>query len=136
MLDPHSRTRFHPGLKLDTWYPEGVLDVPMAAFMVSYVNFHERVSDEPFNRFADLSGITAIDLDFMDLADVAAERREAVAGRAPVKTAFLASSAPAYGLAKMFGALMEPSPVEVRVFRSAEDAAQWLEVPVDALRAE
>ena len=33
-------------------------------------------------------------------------------------------------------ALMEPSPIEVRVFRKVEEAAQWLGVPVVALRAE
>jgi hypothetical protein len=31
---------------------------------------------------------------------------------------------------------MEPSPIDVQVFRKIEDAAQWLGVPADALRAE
>jgi hypothetical protein len=136
MIDPFTRTRFHPDLKLETWYPEGVLDRTMAAFMVRYIGFEERVIDEPFNRFADLSRLTAIHLDFMQLAELAARRREAYQGRQTVKTAFLATGAPAYGVARMFAALMETSPIEVRVFRRAEDAAQWLGAPVSALEAE
>ena len=136
MIDPFTQTRFHPDLKLDTWYPEGVLDGAMAAFMMRYVGFQERTLDEPFNRFADLTKITGIRLDFIQLADVAAERREAYAGRPPVKSAFLATSAEAYGFARMFGTLLEGSPIEVRVFRKVEDVAQWLGVPVEALRAE
>jgi hypothetical protein len=108
----------------------------MAAHMVNTINFEERMIDEPFNRFADLSKLTGIHLDFMELEDIAAERREATAGRPPVKSAFLAVSAPAYGIARMFAALMEPSPIEVRVFRKIEAAAQWLGVPVEALNAQ
>jgi hypothetical protein len=136
MIDPFTRTQFHPDLKLETWYPEGVLDGEMANRMVRYIGFEEKVSDEPFNRFADLSKITAIHLDFRELADIARDRREAYAERPPVKSAFLAISALAYGVARMFGALMEPSPIEVQVFRKVENAAQWLGVPVEALREE
>jgi hypothetical protein len=136
VIDPFTRTRFHPDLKLETWYPEGVLDRTMAAFMVRYVGFDERIIDEPFNRFADLSKLTGLHLDFMELAELAAKRREAYKGRLPVKTAFLATSELAYGVVRMFASLMETSPIEVQVFRNAEDAAQWLGVPVEALRAE
>jgi hypothetical protein len=136
MIDPFTRTRYHPDLKLETWYPEGVLDGSMAAIMISLVGFEERIIDEPFNRFADLSKLTAIHLDFMELADIAAKRREACSGRQPVKTAFLATSAAAYGVARMFAALMEPSPIAVQVFRNVEDAAQWLGVPAEALQEE
>jgi hypothetical protein len=136
MINPFSRTRFHHDLNLDTWYPEGALDSRMVAIMVGCIGFEERMLDAPFNRFADLTKITGIDLNFMELADFAAERRDATAGRPPVKTAFLATTAPTHALARMFGALMETSPVEVRVFRRIEDAAQWLGVPVKALRGE
>ncbi len=136
MIDPFSRTHFHPDLKLETWHPEGELNATMAAHMVNTINVEDRMIDEPFNRFADLSKLTGIHLDFMELEDIAAERREATAGRPPVKSAFLAVSAPAYGIARMFAALMEPSPIEVRVFRKIEAAAQWLGVPVEALNAQ
>jgi hypothetical protein len=136
MLDPFTQTRFHPDLKLDTWYPEGILDGAMASFMIRYLGFQERMLDNPFNRFVDMTKITGIKLDFKLLADLAAERREAYAGRPPVKSAVLATSPEAYGFARMFGTLLEGSPIQVQVFREVEDAAQWLGVPVEALRAE
>jgi len=136
MIDPFTRTRFHPNLNLETWFPEGVLDYTMAARMIRFVGFDEWIIDEPFNRFGNLSKLSAIHLDFIELADIAAKRREAYKGELPVKTAFLATSAAAYGVARMFAALMEPSPIAVQVFRNAKDAAEWLGVPVEALRAD
>lgn len=136
MIDPFTKTRFRPDLKLETWFPEGVLNGAMATFMANFIAFQERVVDEPFNRFADLSKVTAIHLDFMELADVAAMRRAEYEGQPPVKSAFLAISNPAYGVARMFAALMEPTPIYVQVFRKIEDAAKWLGVPVEALSAE
>src|SRR4030095_13805077 len=96
MIDPFTRTRFHPDLKLDTWYPEGVLDGAMAAFMIRYLGFQERMLDNPFNRFVDMTKITEIQLDFRRLADLAAERREAYTGRPPVKSGVIATSADGY----------------------------------------
>jgi hypothetical protein len=96
MIDPFTRTRFNPDLKLETWFPEGVLDDSIMAFMMSFVGFDERVIDRPFNRFVDMSKLTAIDLDFMKMADLAAKRCEAYKDQPPVKTALLTVSAPAY----------------------------------------
>ncbi len=136
MLDPFTKTRFHADLNLETWYPEGVLDRRTAEFMAKSVAFEERVLDEPFNRFADLSNLTGIQLDFVELANIAAVRRAAYEGRPPVKAAILAISRPAYGTARMFAALMEGSPIDVQIFRKVENAAHWLGVPVEALRAD
>jgi hypothetical protein len=135
MIDPFTKTRFDPHLRLETWYPEGVLDHPMATQMANHLGFTERTMDEPFNRFTDLSKVTSIRLDFADISSIAAERREAYKERPPVKSAFLAISPAAYGVARMFAALMEPSPIEVEVFRDPEAAASWLGVPAQALEA-
>lgn len=134
MTDPISRARFHPDLNLETWFPEGVLDVLVATFMAHYIGFEETVADKPFNRFTDFTGLTAIRLEMEDIANIVALRRASYQDRPPVKSAVLAVDAPAYGVARMFAALMEPSPIEVRVFRTAEEAAHWLEVPMTALR--
>lgn len=136
MIDPIANTKYHPDLKLQTWFPDGVLNNTLATQMISYVAFEEKILDEPFNRFADLSRLSRIDLDFMDVADFAAERRQTYGAGAPVKTAFLAKTMAAYAIAKMFAALMEDSPIEVRVFRQIDSAARWLEVPVEALQVE
>ena len=134
MIDPISKTRFHPDLNLDTWHPEGVLDYAMAAQIVQYIGFEEKILDTPFDRFADLSRITEIHLRFADVAALAAERRAAYAGRRPVKSAFLATTAGAFGIAGMFATLMERSPIDIGIFRKIEEAAQWLGVPPEALR--
>ena len=136
MIDPATKTRFHPELKLQTWYPEGVLDGAMVHFMANYLGALEQTDDEPFHRFGDLSRITAVHLEFIELAYLAAVRRTDYDRRPPVKSAFLAISVGAYGAARMFAALMESAPIDVHVFRKIEDAAQWLGVPVDVLRAE
>ena len=121
---------------LEAWYPVGILDVAMATFMVHYVGFEEAVADQPFNRFSDLTGLTAIHLEFKEISDLVAMRRSSYENGPPVKSAILATSTSAYGIARMFAALMEPSPIDVRVFRSSEDAAGWLEVPVGFLTAD
>ena len=136
MIDPSTRTRFHAGMGLETWFPVGVLDIAMATFMVHYIGFEEAVAEQPFNRFSDLTGLTAIHLDFKEISDLVAMRRKSYEDGPPVKSAILATSASAYGIARMFAALMEPSPIDVRVFRSTADAARWLEVPVGFLTTE
>jgi hypothetical protein len=136
MIDPFSRTRFHSNHGLETWYPVGVLDGTMATCMANYISFEERIVDAPFNRYVDLTQLSAIHLDFIELAVLAAERRASYDGGPSVKSAILAINKPAYGVAHMFAALMEPSPIAVQVFRSVEDAARWLDVPVVALHAE
>ena len=49
---------------------------------------------------------------------------------------FSATEAGTFGVAKMFAALMEPSPIDVAVFIDLEAAALWLGVPEEALQAE
>ncbi len=136
MTDPISRARFHPDLNLETWFPEGVLDVIVGTFMAHYIGFEESVAERPFNRFTDFTGLTAIRLEMEDIANIVALRRASYQDKPAVKSAILAVASPAYGVARMFAALMEPSPIEVRVFRTAEEAAHWLDVPVVALRAD
>ena len=136
MVDPITLTRSYADHRLETWFPVGVLDIAMATFMVHYIGFEEAVADKPFNRYSDLTKLTAIHLDFKEITELVAMRRASCDDGPPVKSAILATSASVYGVARMFAALMELSPIEVRVFRSVEDAASWLEVPVVALAPE
>jgi hypothetical protein len=135
MIDPIANTRYHPNLKLQTWFPRGVLNNAMAAQIVSYIAFEEKILEEPFNRFADLSSLSRVDLDFMEVTDIAMERIKTYGDGAPVKSAFLAGPMAAYAIAMMFAALMDRSPIKVGVFRQIESAARWLDVPVDSLLA-
>ncbi len=88
MIDRFTRTRFRSAYQLETWYPVGLLDGAMVAFFASYIGFEESIADEPFNRYADLSRLTAIHLDFIELIDLAATRRAAYHEGPPVKSAF------------------------------------------------
>jgi len=134
MFDPVPIRHYHGGHRFETWFPEGILDINMATFMAHYLGFEEAVADEPFHRFVDLSKLTAIRLDFNEVATFAAQRIAAYEDGPPVKSAFLAISPPAYAVARMFAALMEPSPIDVRVFRNVQDSAEWLGIPVESLQ--
>jgi hypothetical protein len=133
MIDPFTRTRFHSDLALETWFPVGKLDIAMATFMMHYISFEELVADRPFNRYSDLTGLAVIHLDFREICELVALRRATYDGGPPVKSAILAVGDPAYGVARMFVALMHECAIDIRLFRSVGDAARWLEVPVGYL---
>jgi hypothetical protein len=136
MLDPFTQSRFLCDYSLITWYPTGILDFEMASMIINFVGFQEKILDDPFNRFADWSELTDVELNFMQVTDFAVARREAYGDGPPVQSAFFATNPVAYGVARMFATLMEPSPIDVRVFRQREAVADWLQVPVAVLRSE
>ena len=71
MIDPSTRTRFRSSHRLETRNPVGVLDRAMATLTANCISFEESIGDESFNRYADLSQLTAIHLDFIELMDLA-----------------------------------------------------------------
>ena len=133
MVHPITQTKFYADHRIETWFPCGELDIAMATFMVHYIGFEEAVADKPFNRYSDLTRLTGIHLDFKEIAELVAMRRASYDGGPPVKSAILATATSTYGVARMFAALMEPSPIDVQVFRNVEQAAPWLGVPVGTL---
>ncbi len=134
MIDPHTRTTFNPEWNLESWYPVGALDVALATVMVHYLGFEERVKGPRFKRFADMSGLTSIDLEADDIAGLAAERKQSYCGLPPGKGAFYAPDDRAFEVSETFANFMRGSEMEVRVFREIDSAAAWLEIPVDILR--
>ena len=93
----------------------------------------ERIADAPFHRYTDFYGLTEIRLKFGHAFQIAEHRRTGYAGE-PVKSAFVSDWVIGLGIARMYAALMEGAPIEVRAFRSRDAAAEWLAVPVDILR--
>jgi hypothetical protein len=134
MIDPHTRTRFNPEWNLESWHPIGGLDVAHATVMAHYIGFEERVKGHNFNRFADMSALTSIDLKAGDIASLAAERKASYHGLPPGKAAFYAPDDRAYEVSETFASFMRSSALEVRVFREIEAASAWLGIPVDVLR--
>ena len=76
--------RFHPLQRLFAWHPYGMLDSEIVSKIVAFLEFEEEETNEPFNRFTDLSHLMAIDLDFEYVVRVSMHRRQVYAGREPV----------------------------------------------------
>lgn len=134
MIDPHTRTSFSPEWSLESWHPVGTLTATHATVMAHYIGFEERVKGQNFNRFTDMSGLTAIDLEAGDIADLAAERKSSYSGLPPGKAAFFAPGDRAFEVSECFANFMRSSDLEIRVFREIEAASEWLGIPVDVLR--
>jgi hypothetical protein len=134
MHDPVTQFKFLHEHKLATWSPSGVLNFGVASMIIDAVSFHERTLDEEFHRFIDWSKLTDVRLNFVEVEHIATLRRLAYSDGPSVKSAFFAPNSVAFGIARMFATLMEPSPIDVRVFREIELAAAWLEVPVAVLQ--
>lgn len=126
--------KIHPALRLVTWHPHGVLGAPLAREILRFIEAQEKSAPEPFDRFADLSGLEAIHLSFAEVEELAQDRIESYHG-APVKSAIFALNPLAFGIARMYEQLMRRSPIEVGVFHEISSAAAWLNIPTEALAA-
>ncbi len=89
----------HPALRLITWHPRGVLDLALARRIVRFMEEQEQGGGEPFNRFANLSGLEALHLTFAEVAKLAQSRVASYHGP-KVRTAFLAIDSLALGIAR------------------------------------
>jgi hypothetical protein len=136
MIDPHTRTYFNPEWNLESWHPVGALDVTLTTVMAHYIGFEERVKGQSFNRFADMSQLTSIDLEAGDIAAIAAERKASYSGLPPGKAAFFAPGDRAFEVSETFASFMRCSELDVRVFREIEAVSDWLAIPLDALRGD
>jgi hypothetical protein len=128
---PH--TQYHPEARLVTWHPCGVFDDELADRIVEFIESEERIAEAPFHRYTDFNGLTEIRLKFGHAFQIAEHRRAGYASES-VKSAFVSDWVIGLGIARMYAALMEGAPIEVRAFRSRDAAAEWLGVPVDILR--
>ena len=127
---PHAY--YHPTLRLVTWHPQGRLDDVLADNIIDFIESEERIVDAPFDRYADLNGLTEVRLKFGHAFRIS-ERRRANYEGAYIKTAIVCSWPIGFGLARMYEALMEKALIHVRAFRDRTAAANWLDVPEDAL---
>ena len=124
---------FRKDLSLIMWKPHGVLDEATVNEIVVFIGTAEARSAKPFNRFANLSALDAVDLNFKFVFDVALHRRLAYAGNRAVKSAFYVTSPTTVHYAKLHKLLNDYSPINVRLFTELAEAAKWLGVPVEAL---
>jgi hypothetical protein len=127
---------FRKEFSLMMWRPRGILDEAIVNEIVEFIATAETRSTKPFNRFIDLSGLDAVDLNFKFVFDVALHRRVSYAGNPAVKSAFFVTSPTTTHYAKLHKLLTDYSALHVRLFTEPAEAAKWLGVPLEALMAQ
>jgi hypothetical protein len=124
---------FHEDIRLFVYRPRGVIDEAAINKITSVIENLEAATQEPFNRFSDTSETHEVELNFRYVIHVSLHRRLAHAGRAPVKSAILATDATLIHYARLLALLTQGSSINVRVFQDRKEAAEWLHVPVERL---
>src|SRR5215475_5191954 len=127
---------FHEDIRLLVYRPKGVIDEAEVNRVIGVIEGIEAGSQEPFDRFSDTSETHEIELNFKYVIQASLHRRLAHKGRAPVKSAILATDSTLIHYARMLALLTEGSSIKVRVFQDREEAAQWLGVPLELLTSE
>jgi hypothetical protein len=122
-------------LNLLRWTPRGVLNEKVVNKIVAFVRDEEARSDANRLHFIDTTNLVAVDLNFHYVFHVALYRRMSRKGRTPIKSAFLVKDPAFEHYFKLHALLTDRSPLQVRLFKEQEGAAQWLDVPLESLAA-
>ena len=124
---------FHPDIRLLVYRPRGLIDEAAVNKIISVIEDLEAATQEPFNRFSDTSEIHEVELNFKYVIHVSLHRRLVHKGRAPVKSAILATDSALVHYARLLALLTEGSSIKVQVFQDRREAAKWLGVSVELL---
>ena len=126
---------FVENANLFIWRPHGVLSEALVNNIIGFVREQEETLARSFNRFADLSALDAVDLNFNYVFHIALYRRLSYAG-GKVKSAFYVASSDAEHYVKLHALLTDHSPLQVSIFTELEAAAKCLGVPSELLMAQ
>src|SRR5262249_16081968 len=126
---------FHQHIRLLIYRPKEVINEPEINRVIGVIEGIEAASEEPFNRVSDTSETHEVELNFRYVIQASLHRRISHRGRIPVKSAILATDSTLIHYARMLALLTEGSSIKVRVFQGREEAAQWLDVPMERLSA-
>jgi hypothetical protein len=124
---------FHKDIRLLIYRPSGLIDEAAINKVISVIEDLEASTQEPFNRFSDTTEAHEIELNFRYVIQVSLHRRLFHKGRAPVKSAILATDSTLIHYARLVMLLTEGSSIKVRVFQDRNEAAQWLGIPIELL---
>lgn len=124
---------FHEDIRLLIYRPRGVLNEQSVNKIVGVVGEFEAKLQEPFNRFFDTLGHDEVELNYQYVIQVSLYRVLSYADRPPVKSAILATDSTIAHYCQLHAIITEDSPISVRIFREREDAAKWLNVPIERL---
>ena len=126
--------QFHAEQRLLVWRPRGLLDEKVVSDVVAALGQLEAQFSEPFNRFTDTAGVSAVDINYEYVFTVALYRRFAYADRAPIKSAILATDPTLVDYGRLHALVTRGSSIDVCVFPDDRPAiAQWLGVPVELI---
>jgi hypothetical protein len=131
-----SDLEFHEDIRLLIYRPHGVIDEPALKKVVSVLEDLEDKLQRPFNRFSDTLAADDVELNFKYVIQVSLCRRLSYAGHPPVKSAILATDSTMIHYARLHALLTQGSPINVRIFQDRQEAADWLNVPIERLSAE
>ena len=124
---------FHEDLHLLIYRPRGVIDEAAVKGVVSAVEDLEAKLEKPFNRFSDTLEADEVELNFKYVVQVSLCRRLSYAGHSPVKSAILAQDSTMIHYGRLHALLTQGSPINVRLFKDRQEAADWLGVPIERL---
>lgn len=124
---------FHEDIHLLIYRPRGVIDEPAVQKVVSVLEDLETRLEKPFHRFTDTLAADEIELNFKYVIQFSLCRRLSYAGHPPVKSAILATDSTMIHYARLHALLTQGSPINVRVFNDRQEAADWLDVPIERL---
>jgi hypothetical protein len=127
---------FHEDIRLLVWRPRGLIDEAAINKIISVIEDLEAETQEPFNRFSDTTETHEIELNFRYVIHISLHRRLFHKGRAPVKSAILATDSTLVHYARLLSLLTQGSSIKVQVFQDRKEAAKWLGVPLERVTAE
>src|SRR5215467_973841 len=131
-----SDVEFYDDIRLFVHRPRGLLNEATINQVVSALGDLEAKLQEPFNRFLDTLAADEVELNFKYIIQISLHRRLSYAGHPPVKSAILATDSTIVHYGRLHAVLTQGSPINVRVFQDREEAAKWLKVPLERLRAQ
>src|SRR5438132_13988827 len=126
---------FHDDVRLLIYRPRGVIDEAAVQKVVDVLEDLEAKLQKPFNRFSDTLAADEVELNFKYVIQVSLCRRLAYAGHPPVKSAILARDSTMIHYDRVHALLTQGSPNNVRIFKDRQEAADWLNVPIERLVA-
>jgi hypothetical protein len=126
---------FHEDFRLLIYRPKGLINEAEINRVIGVIEGIEAASQQPFNRFSDTSETHEVELNFSYVIHVSLHRRLSHKGRAPVKSAILATDSTLVHYARLLALMTQGSSIKVQVFQDRKEAAQWLGVPPELLAA-
>jgi hypothetical protein len=124
---------FHDDIRLLIYRPRGAIDEAAVKKIVDVLEDLEAKLQKPFDRFSDTLQAHEVELNFKYVIQVSLCRRLSYAGHPPVKSAILATDSTMIHYGRLHALLTQGSPINVRVFKDRQEAADWLRVPLERL---